>query len=59
MAYGVTLLHLKADKMKWGAILTFKTNKKMGNTHSGKPWKTLEIPGFPGITGKFSSLNRH
>jgi hypothetical protein len=28
----------------------------MGNTHSGKPRKSLEKPGFPGIHGKFSSL---
>jgi hypothetical protein len=29
----------------------------MGNTHSGKPLKSLEKPGFPGIPGKLSSLN--
>jgi hypothetical protein len=28
----------------------------MGNTHSGKPRKLLEKPGFLGIPGKLSSL---
>jgi hypothetical protein len=28
----------------------------MGNTHYGKPQKSLEKPGFPGMPGKFSSL---
>jgi hypothetical protein len=28
----------------------------MGSTHSGKPLKSLEKPGFPDIPRKFSSL---
>jgi hypothetical protein len=28
----------------------------MGNTHSGKPRKSLEKPGIPGKPGRFSSL---
>jgi hypothetical protein len=29
-------------------------SSQMGNTHSGKPRKSLEKPGFPGFPGKFS-----
>jgi hypothetical protein len=48
------------DKMNRG-VQNLKKKKKiffsqMGNTHSGKPRKSLEKPGFPGIPGKFSSL---
>jgi hypothetical protein len=28
----------------------------MGNTHYGKPRKSLEKPGIPGKPGRFSSL---
>jgi hypothetical protein len=57
-AFGVTLLHFKGDKINWGVIFTKKKLLgQMGNTHSGKPQKSLEKSGFPGIPGKFSSLN--
>jgi hypothetical protein len=51
MNWGV-ILHFKVDKMNWGVIFAKKKKKivsQMGNTHSGKPWKSLEKPGFPGI----------
>jgi hypothetical protein len=48
-AFGVALLHFKVDKMNLGVT-------QMGNTHSGKPRKSLEKNGFPGIPRKFSSL---
>jgi hypothetical protein len=47
--------------MNWGVIFTKKSVfffvAQMGNTHSGKPRKSLEKPGFLGIPGKFSSLH--
>jgi hypothetical protein len=52
-ALRVILLHFKVDKMNRGVI---KKEKKKGNIHSGKPRKSLDKPGFPGIPGKFSSL---
>jgi hypothetical protein len=52
-AFEVTLLHFKVDKMNWGSF----SLKKMGNTHSGKPQKSLEKRGFTGIPRKFSSLD--
>jgi hypothetical protein len=52
-AFGVTLLHFKVDKMNWGVIFTKKNIyifvAQIRNTHSGKPRKSLEKPGFPGI----------
>jgi hypothetical protein len=56
-AFGVTLLHFKVDKINWGSYSLKKIIfAQMGNTHSAKPQKSLEKPGFLGIPGKFSSL---
>jgi hypothetical protein len=55
-AFGVLLLHFKVDKMNRGVIFFKIFFARMGNTHSGKPRKSLEKHGFPGIPGKFSSL---
>jgi hypothetical protein len=59
--FGVILWHFKVDKMKWGVIFTKKKKNlftQIGNTHSGKPQKSLEKPGFQGIPRKFSSLKK-